>query len=224
MRHLPSLLLLLVLGSGCRTAEPLASDAPWESLFDGESLRGWRGFRRDHAPAGWQAVDGAIRRVGGGGDLVTEDQFGDFVLELEWQVAEGGNSGLFFRVSEEEDAVWRTGPEMQILDDANHPDGADPRTSAGSNYALHAPREDVALGPGEWNRVRLEVRGPRVRHWLNGVLVVEYELWSEDWEKLVAASKFGAMPGYGRRSRGHIALQDHGDPVAFRNLRVQRLD
>jgi isopenicillin-N epimerase len=195
--------------------------AGWRLLFDGRTTDGWRGFRRDAMPDGWQVRDGTLARVAQAGDIITTEQFSSFELTLEWKVAAGGNSGIFFHVTENADYVWQTGPEMQILDNAGHRDGLQPETSTGSNYALHAPSRDVARPAGEWNAVRLIVRGDHVEHWLNGEKIVEYELGSDDWEARVAASKFGEMPGYGRNRRGHIALQDHGDPVEFRSIRIR---
>ncbi len=195
--------------------------AGWRLLFDGETTSGWRGYRQETMPEGWQVVDGALTRVAPTGDIVTVEQFSDFELTLEWKVEPGGNSGIFFRVSEEPDDVWESGPEMQILDDAAHPDGLQRETAAGSNYALHAAPEGVVRPAGEWNEVRILVRGNHVEHWLNGVKVVEYELGSEDWEERVRNSKFATMPRYGREPRGHIALQDHGDWVAFRNIKIR---
>ncbi len=207
----------------CAPREDAAFDSPFVSLFDGQTTAGWRGYRQEHCPPGWQVVDGALARVGEAGDLVTEAEYEDFELELEWRIAPGGNSGIMFRVTEDHDAPWETGPEFQLLDDAAHRDGLDPRTSTGSNYAMHAPSADATRPAGEWNQARLVVRGAHVEHWLNGVQVVEYELWSDDWEQRVAACKWNERPDYGRRTRGRIALQDHGDAVAFRNLRIRRM-
>ncbi|HWP99237.1 MAG TPA: DUF1080 domain-containing protein [Vicinamibacterales bacterium] len=195
----------------------------WRLLFDGRTTKGWRGYRQKTMPEGWQVVDGALTRVGKGGDIVTVDRFADFELRIDWKIAPGGNSGIFYRATEEEDAVWKTAPEMQILDNAAHRDGLKPETSAGSNYALHAPVKDVTRPPGEWNEARIVVRGNHVEHWLNGVKVVEYELGSPDWERRVQASKFKEHPRYGRAREGHIALQDHGDWVAFRNIKIREL-
>jgi len=213
---------------GARELEPnrlthREEELGWELLFDGETTRGWRGFRAEGVPPGWVVVDGCLARTGPGGDLVTEGVYGDFVLELEWRISEGGNSGVFFHVSEEGDAVWSTGPEMQVLDDERHADGRDPLTSAGANYGLHAPAADASRPVGEFNRARIEVVDGRVRHVLNGVEVVAYELGSADWERRVAASKFADLPRYGREGRGHIALQDHGDPVWYRSIKVLRV-
>jgi hypothetical protein len=196
----------------------------WRLLFDGRTTDGWRGFRRDAMPDGWQVVDGALTRVAAGGDIVTTEQFESFELALDWKVSPGGNSGIFFHVTEDTDYVWQTGPEYQILDDAGHQDGLTPETSAGSNYALHAPLGAAARPAGDWNTARLVVRGDHVEHWLNGVKIVSYELRSDEWKALVAASKFRDMPGYGQARRGHLALQDHGDHVAFRNIRIRVLD
>lgn len=192
----------------------------WRLLFDGRTTNGWRGYRRQTMPDGWQPVEGALTRVGQGGDIVTVDQFSDFELQLEWNIAPGGNSGVFFRATEEEDEVWKTAPEVQVLDNPAYKD-LTPETSAGSNYGLHAPSKDVSKPAGQWNHLRLIVHGNHVEHWLNGVKIVEYEIGSADWEKRVQASKFNEYPRYGRARRGHIALQDHGDRVAYRNIKIQ---
>lgn len=207
-----------------QTVAALTADeqrAGFRLLFDGKSLAGWRGFKTAAAPAGWKAVDGVLFREGSGGDLLTVEEFGDFELRLEWKLNKGGNSGIFFHVMDDGDEPWWSGPEMQVLDNAGHKDGANPLTSAGSNYAVHAPVRDVTRPIGEWNAVRLIVRGSHVEHWLNEVKLLEYELWSPDWEARVKASKFGKIPMYGRAERGRIGLQDHGDPVWYRNVRIK---
>ena len=195
----------------------------WRALFDGRTTAGWRGFRRQDVPDGWRVVDGALTRVGGGGDIVTVATFGNFELSLEWKVAPGGNSGILYRVTEDAEATYHTGPEMQVLDDAAHGDGQSRLTAAGSNYGLYEAPAGVVRPAGEWNTARVLVKGDHVEHWLNGVKTVEYELGSADWERRVRASKFNEWPGYGRARRGHIALQDHGDLVAFRNIRIREL-
>jgi hypothetical protein len=172
-------------------------------------------------PEGWQVVDGALTRVGQAGDLITREVFGDFELELEWMVAEGGNSGIMYRVTEEAAETYQTGPEMQVLDDARHPDGGSRLTSAGAVYGLYPAPAGVVKPAGEWNAVRIVVHGSQVEHWLNGIEVAAYQLGSTDWVARVAASKFREWPGYGRAAAGHIALQDHGDRVAYRNIRIR---
>lgn len=203
------------------TAEERA--AGWRLLFDGGTTAGWRVFRQTGAPEGWRAVDGALVRGGGGGDLITDEQFENFELALEWKLRPGGNSGIMFRVSEDAEQTYHTGPEMQVLDDAGHRDGGSRLTSAGSNYGLHAAPEGVVRPVGEWNEARLVVNGAHVEHWLNGTKIVDYELWSPAWEALVAESKFVQWPQYGRLRRGHLVLQDHGDWVAYRNIKIRVL-
>ena len=202
------------------TAEEQA--AGWKLLFDG-TLEGWRGYRRDGVPGGWSAREGALAFTpgGGGGTLITSDQYADFELAFEWKIGEGGNSGVLFRATEDEVAPYWTGPEFQVLDNSGHRDGATPETSAGSNYALHAPTEDVTRPIGEWNRVRIIVRGPDVEHWMNGVRIVAYELWANDWRAMVERTKFAEWPRYGMAPAGHIGLQDHGDPVWYRNIKIR---
>jgi hypothetical protein len=204
---------------------PEEQRAGWRLLFDGQAATGWRQFKGDRLPAGWQVADGALTRVAAGGDIVTDEQFRDFELALEWKVAPGGNSGIFYRVGEaaELEWVWQTGPEMQVLDDAGHQDGARPETSAGSCYGLYPAPRGVVRPAGEWNQVRIVVQGQHVEHWLNGRKVVEYELGGPDWQDRVRRSKFGKMPRYGREPAGHIALQDHGDWVAYRNIKIRVL-
>ena len=200
-----------------------SADTPaWKPLFDGEALAGWRGFQQDEAPAAWRVEDGMLTLDGSGGDLITERQYENFDLELEWKISPGGNSGIFYGVEESAATVWQSGPEMQVLDNAGYP-GLDVRNHAGANYALHACTVDATRPVGEWNEVRIEVHGRDVRHWLNGELVVEFERWTDEWEALVAASKFVEFPSYGRAKRGHIALQDHGNRVWYRNLRIREL-
>ncbi|MCE9595040.1 MAG: DUF1080 domain-containing protein [Planctomycetes bacterium] len=208
--------------TGIRNALSEAEHAGgWRLLFDGVSTAGWRNYGKDGPVEGWAAENGELVRVGDGGDLVTEEEFASFELELDWRIGSGGNSGILFHVVDGFDAVWRTGPEMQILDNQEHPDGQNSLTSAGSNYALNAPEFDDTRPIGAWNHVNLLVDGAHVEHWLNGEKQCEYELWSDDWRARVAASKFAAMPDYGLAKTGRIALQNHGDRVRFKNVKVR---
>lgn len=210
--------------SAARTA---TGDTAWRSLFDGQSTDGWRKYRGTGMHPQWQVKDGMLMVAGKGGDagdIVTVDQFGDFELELEWKVPPGGNSGIFYRAAETAERVYETAPEYQVLDDARHPDGKNPLTSAGAAYGLYAPPRGVVKPAGEWNQTRIVARGSRVEHWLNGQKVVDYELGGADWSAKVQASKFKDWPGYGKSARGHIGLQDHGDTVSFRNIRIRGID
>src|SRR5438093_8053156 len=192
----------------------------WRPLFDGKTTAGWRGFRQPRMPDGWHVVDGALTRVARATDIVTVDQFGDFELIVEWKLLPNGNSGIFYRVTEDDDVMWHTAPEYQIIDNA-YKEPLKPGQYAGANYDMHPPSRDATKPIGSWNETRLVVRGAHVEHWLNGVKVVEYELWTPDWERRVRESKFKDYPNYGRARRGHIGLQDHGDRVAFRNIKIR---
>ena len=203
----------------------------WELLFDGKSLDAWRGFKMQTVPVGWTVKDGAIHFMpppkdapaGERQDIITQKQYQDFELVVEWAVTPAGNSGIFFHVAEKGARTYETGPEFQILDNKGHKDGEKPVTSAGSNYALHPPVKDVTKPIGEWNEARVTVKGAHVTHSLNGTKLLEYDLWTPEWKAMVEASKFKAMPGYGLEKTGHIALQDHGDHVMFRNVKIRPL-
>jgi hypothetical protein len=197
----------------------------WVPLFDGASLIGWRIYHGGAPTSGWQVQDGAIVRVAGPGvgDLVTDRTFGNFDLKLDWKVAPGGNSGIIYRVDDSGDATYMTGPEMQVLDDERHLDGRSELTSAGAVYGLYPAPRGIVKPAGEWNEARILANGNHVEHWLNGTRIAEYELGSAEWAQKVAASKFDAWKGYGKFARGRIALQDHGDVVAYRNIRIKEL-
>jgi 3-keto-disaccharide hydrolase len=195
--------------------------AGWQSLFDGVTTHGWRGYQKKTMPAGWVVEDGTLTRAAPGGDIITDKQYKDFELALEWKISEGGNSGIMFHVTEGAEDTYETGPEMQVLDDARHADGHSRLTSAGAAYGLYPSPAGIVKPAGEWNQIRLLVKGHHVEHWLNGVKVVEYELQSPDWEAKVAASKFKQWPGYGRALKGYIALQDHGDRVWYRSIKIR---
>lgn len=213
---LPALLLLPV-------TLPAQTLGPWRSLFDGKTLAGWHHLGETGAPRGWAVVDGALTRVGPGGDIVADGIFGDFELELEWQISPGGNSGIFYRIDPAAKKVHESGPEMQVLDDDRHADGRSRLTSAGACYALYASPPGHLKPVGQWNQVRIVARGAHIEHWLNGTKLLEYELWSPAWEAVVKQGKFADVPGYGRARRGHIAVQDHGDKVAYRNIRIREI-
>lgn len=195
----------------------------WKLLFDGKSLAGWRGYKSETPPTGWRAVDGVLIRDGEGGDLMTTEQYGDFEMRFEWKITENGNSGVIYRIATTEQYPWQTGPEYQVLHNAGHADGKNPITSAGSNYAVKEPVKDLTRPVGQWNEARLIAKGNHVEHWMNGVKVVEYEIGSADWQQRVAASKFAKLANYGRIKTGYIALQDHGNVVSYRNLKIRRL-
>jgi hypothetical protein len=197
--------------------------AGWRLLFDGTSTAGWRGFRMATIPAGWQARDGALTRVSEAADIITTEQYANFELTLEWQISPKGNSGIMYRVTEADSSSYETGPEMQVLDDEGHKDGLSRLTAAGSVYGLYPAPEGLVRPVGQWNQVRIVVNGNDVEHWLNGTQVAHYVLGSPEWAALVAKSKFKQWPGYGKAKIGFIALQDHGDWVAYRSIKIRVL-
>lgn len=205
------------------TLTPAERSAGWQLLFDGTTTTGWRGFRMTTMPAGWQARDGALTRVSEAADIITTDQYANFELALEWQISPKGNSGIMYRVTEADSSSYETGPEMQVLDDEGHRDGLSRLTAAGSVYGLYPAPEGLVRPAGQWNQVRIVVNGNDVEHWLNGTQVAHYVLGSPEWAALVAKSKFRQWPGYGKAPRGYIALQDHGDWVAYRSIKIRVL-
>lgn len=223
------------------TAMPLAAQVPaantltaaerkagWTLLFDGRSLSGWRSFAGGPAPATWEVRDGAIVLVKADGqmsgtDLVSAKPYGAFELTLDWKVEAGGNSGVLYlaRNLPRTQQVYQTGLEMQVLDDAGHSDGKIPSHRAGALYDMTVPPLGAAKPAGSWNHARLLVERGRIRQWLNGVMTADISYGDAGWRKRVAGSKFARMPHFGTFDSGVIALQDHGEPVAYRNVKIR---
>lgn len=199
----------------------------WKLLFDGKSTDAWRGFKRGTFPEkGWEISDGTLHVIhgGGGGDIMTKDQYDDFEFACEWKVPPGGNSGIMYLVTEEDFTYpWQTGPEMQILDNKAHNDGKNTKTSAGALYDMIACSQDVSKPAGEWNTALIVKKGDHLEHWLNGVKVVETTMWNDGWKELIAQSKWSKVPSYGKNKKGHIAFQGDHDEVWFRNIKVRPL-
>jgi hypothetical protein len=221
--------LIAILAAGGATRPYARASTPaqppaWRSLFDGSSLNAWRGYKSETIPAAWHITAGTLAKEVPVADIVSRDEFGDFELELEWKIGEAGNSGIFYRGTEEYDHIYWTAPEYQLLDDEKAADNKTRLTCAGAAYGLY-PSPPGHLKPvGGWNTARIVAKGAHVEHWLNGFKLLEYELWSPDWEAKVKASKFSVWPNYGRARRGHFALQgDHDGTLAFRNIRVRAL-
>ena len=218
------------------TLTPSEKAAGWKLLFDGKTTTGWRGFRREKFPEeGWVIADGAIKHVAGkgeqsqnGGDIITVGQYDQFELQLQWRISPGGNSGIKYLISEDMVKTGHSGLgfEMQVLDDDGHPDakmGKNGNRTAGALYDLIAPQNKVLRPVGQWNQVRLIIQGDHVEHWLNGAKVVEYDLGSARLKALIAESKYKNIPGFGEVRKGHILLQDHGNEVWFRNIKIREL-
>lgn len=220
MRH-QFLLCALILAA--MAARPQAQPQ-WKVLFDGTSMAAFRGYKSDAMPPGWSIVNGTLAKDARTGDIISKEQFGDFELEVEWKIAAAGNAGIFYRGTEEYERVYWSAPEYQLLDDEKADDNKTRLTCAGAAYALYPSPAGHLKKVGEWNTTRIVAKGAHVEHWLNGVKLLEYELWSPDWEAKVKASKFGVWANYGRAKRGHIAFQgDHEGALAFRNIRIREV-
>jgi hypothetical protein len=206
-------------GSVPNTLSEKEKSEGWRLLFDGKNAsENWRGYRKEVFPEKWVIEDGAL--VGQrGGDIITREQFENFELSIEWKISEGGNSGIMFRVLETEKAPWQTGPEIQILDNVG---GKDPN-KAGWMYALYPASVDTTKPVGEWNHFRFVTQGGKCEHWMNGTKYVEYTIGSEDWNQKVAKSKFGNFPAFAKAPKGHLCLQDHGNLVWYRSMKIRPL-
>ncbi|MGW8316169.1 MAG: 3-keto-disaccharide hydrolase [Bacteroidales bacterium] len=201
-------------------------------LIHGTSLEGWRGYNMDHLPSRWKVEDGIIHfdpdAKGEGGDIIYDKPFGNFYLKLEWKISEGGNSGIFYLGKEGAEHIYSMAPEMQVLDNQRHPDaklGKDGNRQAGSLYDLIPAIPQNFRGAGEWNQVEIIHKDGHVVHMQNGEKVVEYQVGTEEWKKLVAGSKFPALnPDWANvAAEGYIGLQDHGDNVWYRNIWIKEL-
>ena len=202
----------------------LAAGAPAPGPDGFSPLTAWRPFRGSGpiSPK-WRVEGDTMSLTPGGGDIVTVETFDNFELDFDWKISPGGNSGVMYRVSEASGAPFDSGPEYQVLDNQGEENGKSPLTAAASCYGIYPVTTDVARPAGEWNTARIVVDGNHVEHWLNGTMVVSYELGSADWKARVAASKFSATPIYGTVPKGHIDLQHHGATVDYRGIRIKTL-
>lgn len=208
----------------------------WKLLFDGKTLNGWRNFNKKDLGPAWKISDDAIMldnsqmdgwNTKGGGELTTDGIYENFILACDWKISEGGNSGIIFN-AQEDDAVkhpysWFTGPEFQVLDNDGHADGKIDKHRAGNLYDLIKYEPENVKPVGEWNKVMIEQKSGHVKLFVNGRMVIEYTIGSEEYKKLVAASKFKGMENWGTFTKGHIVFQDHGNKVWFRNIKVKEL-
>ena len=216
--------LKVVKNNGLSSAE---KSLGWKSLFNGKNITAWRVYGEE-GMRGWKVENGEMVALGlatGHADIISNETFTDFELKLEWNISNQGNSGIFFNVREGDDlgAVYYTGPEYQLLDDAGLEGKLNRNQQSGANYDMHPPRLMTIRPAGEWNQSRLIVEKGHVQHWLNGKKVVEYDLWTSEWEEMKEKSKWKNFPQYGAFKSGHLALQDHGNQIRFRNIKVRRL-
>lgn len=222
-------------GTGAAEMKAAADDTTgWVSLFDGKTTAGWHSYGKSTAGNSWKVADGVlyldtINKIGWqttGGDICTAEEYENFDLKLEWKIAPKGNSGIIFYIHEDTakyDYVWKTGPEMQVLDNDGHEDGKIIKHHAGDLYDLISCSKETVKPVGEWNQVEIIAVNGKLDFILNGTNVVSTTMWDDNWKKLIAGSKFKDMPDFGTFKKGKIALQDHGCMVSYRNIRIKKL-
>lgn len=201
----------------------------WILLFDGKTMNGWRIFK-SLPNTSWEVTDGALHckpfQDGADNeraDLITTSEYDNFELSFQWKISLQGNSGVMFRVTEEYDQAYASGPEYQVVDDLNYPGDLPAESKSAANFGMHATDSAMTYPIGQWNDGKIVARGNHIEHWLNGTKVLEYELFSEDWTSRRKAGRWSEFPGYASMKKGYIALQDHGNEVWFRAIKVKKL-
>lgn len=219
-----------------KAAIKTTKETEWITLFDGKTFNNWKQYGTDEIGNGWTIENGMIiaskegvdgNNIGFGASIITIDEFGDFEFEMEYKLTPTGNTGIMYHVKEDTiySQDYETGTEFQLLDDAGSTIETLPSHQTASNYDMYAPKADKKLnGPNEWNKVKLVYNNKHVEHWLNGEKVLEYEEGSEEYNGRYAKSKWNDFPGWGKFQKGHIGLQNHGDAVWFKNIRIKRLN
>jgi hypothetical protein len=201
----------------------------WQLLFDGKTTQGWHSYLKSEASSAWAVKDGALQldpaAKDGRGDLVSDKEYENFELAIDWNIAEEGNSGIMFIVHEDKayDATYLTGPEYQLLDDKKAEDNKKANHLAGSLYDIIAPAKEAEKPAGEWNHTVIRLKNGELTFWLNGTQTVQTNLWDANWKELGAKSKFKDWKGFSAYHKGHISLQDHGHHILFRNVKVREL-
>lgn len=215
-------------GSG----EMKEADKDWITLFDGKSLDGWHGYGNGNIDGRWKIydstliLDSTVKLSGVNSNLISDEEYDNFDLKLDWKISEGGNSGIIFYVHEDTAQYpepYNTGPEMQIVDNEKHPDGKINKHQAGDLYDLISSSTKAANPVGEWNHVKIISNNGKLQLFLNGTNVVTTTMWDDQWDAMVADSKFKTMPGFAKYKKGAICLQDHGDVVSFKNIMIKKL-
>ena len=234
MRFYSLLTVAAVLLTGCGTGKNTMNGSNangWQKLFDGKTTTGWHTYGKPTAGTDWKIVDGALfldagnKTAGQGGDLVTNEEFTNYHLKLEWKISKGGNSGIIFNVNEDPkySATYTTGPEMQVLDNDGHGDGKITKHRSGDLYDLVQSRKENVKTVGEWNTAEIVLNNGNLELIQNGESIVKTTMWDDNWKNLVAGSKFKTWPAFSTYKTGKIALQDHGNDVWYRNISIKRL-
>lgn len=226
MKPLHFVRALTLVGGGCLTLS--VSAAPWQSLFDATTTNSvfqhWRTYQQSTINPAWQVKQDALCLTkAGGGDLISKEAYQDFELELQWNIEPGGNSGIFILADESAEHIYAKAPEIQILDNERHKDNKLASHRSGSLYDMIASPDSSHKVAGQWNQVRIVLNNKHLQAWQNGVATADVVIGSAEWQRLLAGSKFANWPGFGSLEKGQIGLQDHGDPVCFKNIRVREL-
>jgi len=243
MKKLTIILLALIAITACKnkktksvaneqkTENVIQKDTTWQVLFDGSNFDNWRGYNSDSMYPEWTIVDSAMVYTPGkygGKNIITKKEYTDFILSLEWKISEGGNSGIFWSVFEDPKykEAYQTGPEIQVLDNVKHEDGKIPTHRAGALYDMIAPSKDVVKPVGEWNTcvIKIDHKNNIGVVTLNGTEIENFPVQGPKWDAMVAKSKFATWKGFGKHKTGHIGLQDHGNKVWYRNIKIKELD
>jgi len=198
----------------------------WVLLFDGTTMTGWRSYKNKEQE-GWSVKDGELYCKAEGvtkrADLITNSKYENYELQIDWKISPKKNSGIIYMATEENGASYESGPEYQLIDDTGYPAKLQDKQLSGANYDMHAPSSKTVKPAGEYNHTKIVINKGHVEHWLNGTKVVEYELWTPEWEQTKAKSKWKDVKPYGMSKSGHIALQDHGGGIAFKNIKLKAL-
>jgi hypothetical protein len=201
----------------------------WKSLFDGKTMNGWRPYQNKKTDS-WEVVDGVMHCKGSAtnksdmqADMITNDQYENFELSVDWKISKAGNSGIMYMVTEEFPTAYLSGPEYQLIDEPNFPEKLEDWQKVGANYAMDPAPTAKSKPFGEWNNTKIIVNKGHVEHWLNGEKIVSYELWTDDWKRKKEMGKWKDAPGYGLAKKGYIALQDHGSEAWFKNIKIKEL-
>ena len=211
------------------TLTPSEIKTGWKLLFDGKSLKGWRPYQ-NQVTNSWTVNNGVMYCKGSEtdksdkrADMITEKEYENFDLSIDWKISPQGNSGILYMVTEEFPRSYQSGPEYQIIDDLNFPQKLEDWQKTGANYAMD-PAPTAAPNPvGQWNTTRIVVNKGHVQHWLNGKKLLDFQMWTDEWKKKKMEGKWKDAPGYGMSKKGHIGLQDHGSEAWFKNLKIKEL-
>jgi hypothetical protein len=211
------------------TLTPSEKKTGWKLLFDGNNLNGWRAYQNKQSNS-WSVKDGVMYCKGSStdksdlrSDMITDKQYENFDLSIDWKISPQGNSGILYMVTEEFKAAYLSGPEYQIIDDLNFPQKLEDWQKTGANYAMDAAPTAAPNAVGQWNTTRIVVNKGHVQHWLNGKKLLDFQMWTDEWKKKKTEGKWKDAPGYGVSKKGHIALQDHGSEAWFKNLKIKEL-